>query len=657
MSLLNTLVWWQWTLLGLVPAGIILLYFLKLRRQPLAVPSTYLWSRTIEDLHVNSIWQRLRRNLLLLLQILLVLLVASALLRPGWRGVQLTGNRFVFAIDNSASMSAKDVPPNRLTAAKREATKLVDQMSSGDVGMVIAFSDTAQVVQTFSESRRALRRRIQQIQPSGRPTDVYEALRAASGLANPNYTRLQDEQAVDEAMPATLYLLSDGRFPPLRDFSLGNLEPVYLPIGTPGSHNVGIVAFSTDRNPEKPDQLQAFARVRNDSDQPATVDLELFLDGVSVDVAELTVPAKQSGGWTFDLPDLDEAELKLVMTPADALDVDNTAYAVVNRPRPANVLVITAGDTPLELAMQTDEANKIAHVTIARPDLLKESTHQTQAEAGAYDLIVYDQCAPARMPAANTVFIDALPPGDQWRTTHPAGGRDIIDIDRVHPLTQLVDMDNVKIADALRLQPPPGSTVLMDAAIGPVCAVAPRGNFEDVVLGFALVDSRSGAPSANTTWPLRPSFPVFVLNVLRYLGGTHGASNSTSVTPGKPVPLQVPSYVDQLSVEGPAGQQFTLDRQGQSSLVFTNTAQLGIYRVFEGASQTPMQRFAVNLLDEQESRIQPRADLTFGHETIRGTSHLQAIRRELWKWIALACLGVLMLEWYIYNRRLTPYRR
>ena len=71
MSLLNTLSWWQWALLGAVPSAIVLLYFLKLKRQPLEVPSTYLWSRTVEDLHVNTIWQRLRRNLLLFLQLLL----------------------------------------------------------------------------------------------------------------------------------------------------------------------------------------------------------------------------------------------------------------------------------------------------------------------------------------------------------------------------------------------------------------------------------------------------------------------------------------------------------------------------------------------------------------------------------------------------------
>src|SRR5690606_29924409 len=67
MNFLPALLPWQWAVLAAVPIGIILLYFLKLRRQSVSVPSTYLWSKTIEDLHVNSLLQRLRRNLLLLL--------------------------------------------------------------------------------------------------------------------------------------------------------------------------------------------------------------------------------------------------------------------------------------------------------------------------------------------------------------------------------------------------------------------------------------------------------------------------------------------------------------------------------------------------------------------------------------------------------------
>src|SRR5947207_15150347 len=114
-----------WSALAGVPVGIIALYFLKLRRRPVRVPSTLLWRRSLEDLHVNSLFQRLRRNLLLFLQLLAVGLAMLALTGPRVRGTAGQGQRYVIAVDNSASMMATDVSPTRLARAKDEAKKIV----------------------------------------------------------------------------------------------------------------------------------------------------------------------------------------------------------------------------------------------------------------------------------------------------------------------------------------------------------------------------------------------------------------------------------------------------------------------------------------------------------------------------------------------------
>jgi hypothetical protein len=255
------------------------------------------------------------------------------------------------------------------------------------------------------------------------------------------------------------------------------------------------------------------------------------------------------------------------------------------------------------------------------------------------------------MPQANTLFIGRLPPGDQWTGGLRQGPPLVTDIDRLHPLTQLVDMGNVRIVEGFSVKPPPGGAELITADVGTLLAIAPRLGYEDAVLSFDIYSiSEKGEVEVNTDWPIRRSFPTFLFNVIKYLGGASGAIASPNAKPGEVVSLRTSSPIDSIQVKPPQDTPFTVRRDGQSAFVIPNTDELGIYEVREGSSTKVSQRFSVNLFDTRESDLMP-GPIEIGHEKVKGEVALEPTRRELWKWILLLGLVVLVFEWYVYNRR------
>jgi len=76
-----------------------------------------------------------------------------------------------------------------------------------------------------------------------------------------------------------------------------------------------------------------------------------------------------------------------------------------------------------------------------------------------------------------------------------------------------------------------------------------------------------------------------------------------------------------------------------------------------------IERFAVNLFDQQESDVAVRpsqdkkgttvnpADIRIGNVDVAATVGQTPTRIEAWKPVLACALFVLILEWYIYNRR------
>ncbi len=684
MHLVNMLSPWQWALLAATPLAVIALYFLKLKREPLEVPSTFLWSRSIEDLRVNSLWQRLRQSLLLILQLLLIAIAAFALARPYWEGGRLSGGRYIFLIDNSASMSATDVAPSRLEEAKRRVGELIDEMIAGDKAMIISFSDIARAEQSYTDNLPELRRALAAIRQTSRGTSLEESLQLASGLANPSQTASnKQDKAVADPMPAKLYIFSDGRFPDVRGFSLGNLEPQFVPIGEPDAANIGIVSFTTGRNENHPEQLQAFARLEshgrglsafsessekkgavplsedstsNSSPKPANSDtvkinLSLYLDDKLIDSRDVAVPVNDAVSEAFDLGAIDQGVLRVAISPTDHLALDDQAWTVINPPRRAKVLFITSGNESLHRALTVPSAQKWADVAEDKPPFLKTDTYRQRAAAGAYDLIVFDRCQPELMPRTNTWFIGALPPMPTWSADDAVVQPQIIDTDRAHPIMQGIDLGDVEILEARPLKPPPASTRLLDSNKGTLMAIATRENFEDAVLSLSLltVDGH-GDTYANTDWPIKLSFPLLVSNLLQYFGHNQQAQVAMNARPGQPIQLHGETDAP-LVVTTPTGEKIEAPRGLQQTINFAHTDALGVYE--SRHSGKVIQQFAVNLFDSRESDIRPRTaeSVKIGYVEVKPHTEWEPARREIWKLLLLVALAVLLFEWYVYNRR------
>ncbi|MFT7642341.1 MAG: hypothetical protein ACI9G1_004098, partial [Pirellulaceae bacterium] len=537
----------------------------------------------------------------------------------------------------------------RLDKAKVEIAKLINKMETGHTAMIVSFADQARVEQSFTDSRSRLRMKLNQIKLTNHTTDLEEALRTAAGLANPG----SSGESAAEARAATMYIYSDGGFAPT-EFSLGTLTPVYRAMGETTTPNVAIGAFSVSRNPEKPGKMKVFARAENYGTDEVTTNAALYIDDSLVDADEISIPP--DGGITgisFTLEDRDEGILRMVLEHKDTLPTDNTAYAVLARTRIARVLLITAGNPFLEKALTTKQSAKISDITVLSPSVLKTESYKNEAMAGMYDVIIYDRVAPDRMPRSNTYFIGTVPPKGDWELEPKKLRPFILDVDRVHPITQFVNMTNVVIIDGSPVKSPRGSTVLMDAQIGPVIVSSPREGFVDVVQGFELGGVlEDGAQEWNTDWPRHRSFPVYCYNVLSFLGGQSTAdATRSSEQPGASLALRTILPVEYVTVTSPSGKKVKVEREGEAAYRYVNTEELGVYSVTESTSELPSQYFAINIFDSRESDIRAAEKVDLGYEEIEGSSVEEPGKKDIWKWIIGLAIIVLVFEWYVYNRR------
>jgi hypothetical protein len=592
---------------------ILVLYMLKLRRRDVSVSSTLLWRRLLRDREANAPWQRLRRNWLLILQLLLLILLTLALARPFRSVPAVVSGSAVILLDASASMRAQDVAPNRFAVAQERVNELLARRRVGQRMTVILVGPQPVALGSSADDPSLVRRALREATPTQGAADWEAAFALAAGAL----TGIAEPEVV---------VVSDGGLPAGLPSLPGAVH--FVPVGR-GGENVAITALATRQGGVGP---QAFVRVSNFGAQPVDVRVEFTVDGALFDARRLTVPAQGEGHLTLTElpPDLRALEARLAVE--DALPLDDVAWAVHTPPASGRVLLVTSGNLFLERALRALPGREVVRLAPDQP-----------LPTEPYDLYVYDGPVDHPLPAGNVWLIGPretvedgwrVEVGDVFSATTPTG------FATDDPLLRYVDWEDVRVLRARAVAPPPAARILIEAAGGPLLLVAERPEGRLAVLTFDLHDS---------DLPLHVAFPILTANVVDWLMPSAPARLPTRVKPGEPVPiaLDVQAAEDTWVVD-PAGARHRVARTAGSPS-FAATERLGLYHV-ENAAGERLASFAVNLFDAGESDIAPRETIEVGRVEVRPTSGDRTARQGLWPWFAGGALTVLALEWWVYHR-------
>jgi len=629
----------------LIPA-VLILWFLKMKRRDLEVSSTLLWAKALEDKRVNSPFQKLRRSILLLLQLLVIALLTAALARPERQGESVAGRVHILLVDVSASMSVEDAQGGgtRLARAQALARERVERMGVGERAVVIAFDRGARAVTPVTDDRALLAREIGRLEPGAAATRIGPAMELALGIAS----RQSDAVAA---------IISDGAFEPWEGKQIP-LPLEYLPVGTAAA-NAGITALSAREEPGELGALRIFVEVRNPGPAPAAGTLTLSLGDAPARVSEH--PGIEPGGrWphTFELTGGSGEILEVIWEPRgeDRLAADDRAWIVVEPPRTLKVWQVGPPNFALD-----DAVSVLPHteVEVLSPESAKERLAGVGAVAADLpDVIIWDRTAPAELPRGPAhLFLGALPPG-VW-TPEPAlvERPPVISWDREHPLHRFVDYAGLdgEIAEGWLLPDLPGSRALLDSRGGALVRTFRHEGSEGIVVAFDAMKTR---------WPLRPSFPFFLQAALAHLG--RRAETVEGVRPGELIAIEGGPAVERYRVTDPGGRTREVAASEDGWLRFAETDRLGTYRVEwtesprataggAGKRGAPVERartVPVSLLSLGESTIAPRERLEIAGGEVGAESANRALARQVfWPWLLALGSLLLLAEWFFYHRR------
>lgn len=630
--------WWPgfstasyaWLFLLLIP--LIIFYFLKLKRPRLDVASLALWQQVISDQRVNSPFQKFKRNLLLLLQVIILSLLALAAMQPFLQGEEQQLKDLPILIDCSASMGAVDEESgkSRLDLVKEQVREVIEDMLPGQRITLIAVNSTARRLTEFTDNQPVLLSALDEIEVTDVPSRLEDGLQVAQAL-----TRTFTVEKV--------LLYSDGNLPTRPDPSGQRIATVDFDLSYQlefrqvprAGRNMGITALNARR--AAVDRWDVFVRVEAGEASSTSGEVKLTADGLPLGEPEpVALEAGESQRLVFSVDASRPAFLEATLSADghDALSSDNSAY--LQLPIGRELLVYC----PPELATYR-------HMLRGLEGVILEPDDEGQADLSRYDLVFSDNRDDLNTESTTYVFVGVVPEDLESLVTVEFGESEVVDWKRDAPLLQHVQLKQVVITD------------LPQRADG-----VEDGDFEELGYEFLVFGSqgplmlrkRDGPRlyyyllfhTDRSTLPYRVGFPIMVQNAVNIALQQASLSELKPVTTGV-LPERELEPETTYRVTGPRGLSAGYATGEDGILDGVGAPYVGRYELRD--REGLIERFGVSLMNQTETSLYSVDEIQFRELSVAAEEDRLSSDKPLWPTLAALAFIVLLLEWWYFQKK------
>lgn len=582
--------WQAWALVIGAAALAAWLFFVKVRPPRMLVPSLLLWRRVLDDPRAQTLWERIRRAVSLAITILIALTLALAAMRPSsgaGSGDRTSGGRLLVVLDSSWSMLARTRSgETRWDRAVAQARRMA--AAAGGPDSEVALATTADgLVEGPTTDRALIEAALDRLAPAGGDAASWPRLAAVGAV----------------------HFITDGTIPrPLGADVV--LHSVFEP-----APNVAITAFGVRRSIVGTNAGDAYLEVANYAPSAQQVRIVLRRGAAPVIDRQVDMASGEALRQAFPIARGPDAALQAsIHGRHNALDIDDEAFAWIERARPLSVTIVGEETSWLSALLENDPA---VRVTIVAPEAYPRGTERA-------DVVIFDRWGPRESPARPALFV--APPADRRATTEEYRPR--WDASGAHPVVRGVDPFTLTIDKARAYGSPDLVPVARSTRGTPLVYVSESPERRVVLITF-------GPGESNLT--SAPAFPVLIGNALDWLS--------------TPAPHQIhrpglATFENGVStVTGPRGVSVPLARLHDASVGMLRSP--GLYVAQGGGSRTTI---AVNVGDPQVSNL---LRTTIGATSQTGVVTPGASRQPWWIYLAVAAFVLALVEWWTWQRRIT----